>query len=88
MGVSIVVICCNYCISMAAVVVTYMSRPPHLPQGHSQIPRHIDSNKDNYHDDNDDDDEDDNNNNGKKFPVTKILLRTIKDPNENVIEKN
>ena len=31
--------------------VTYMSRPPHPPPRHSQIPRHIDSIKDNYSDD-------------------------------------
>ena len=55
---------------MAALVVTYMSRPPHLPQGHSQIPRHIDSIKDNYNDDDDvDDDDDNNNNNGKKSKI-------------------
>ena len=53
-------------ISLAAMfVVTYMSRPPHLPQGHSQTPRHIDSIKDNYKDDDNDDDDDDNNKNGQ-----------------------
>ena len=56
-----------------------MSRPPHPPPRHSQIPRHIDSIKDNYSDDYDYNNKNDRRNYGG-------MLATITD-NDNSLSR-